>query len=138
MELTKEHIINRVQDWKKRVYNLILLIKEWTDERSDLEVKFAEKSTMYEEMMYNFGISKCKLDTANVYKNGSLVLAIKPNGLWILGGNGRVDILTRIGNYILIDVSEQFQPSEWKIFLKNNQKSAVSFNKEVFFQIIDK
>jgi hypothetical protein len=47
---------------------------------------------------------------------------IKPVGLWILGGNGRMDIISKNKNYTLIDLSDNFRSSKWYLYEASDKK----------------
>ena len=41
-------------------------------------------------------------------------VSIKPKALWVIGANGRVDVLSRKnGVYVLIDRAEPLEPPQW-------------------------
>jgi hypothetical protein len=77
---------------------------------------------MYEELMSQFGIPASEIDTADVHKGKHFILSIKPKGLWIIGANGRIDILTTKGSYMLVDTADEFSKPQWKL-LNGNKKN---------------
>jgi hypothetical protein len=38
---------------------------------------------------------------------------IWPKALWVIGANGRVDLFSRRGAFVLIDIADSFQPPRW-------------------------
>ena len=133
-KVDKQQVEKRVRDWKKRVSDLYSTIKLWLKE-SEYSLKPGPKLTMYEELMSQFKVPSTEVDTADIYKDKTFVLTIKPNGLWIIGANGRIDILSTKGNYMLVDFAEQFETPQWKLF-NGDKKNGVEFNKQTFFQLV--
>ena len=133
-KVDKQHIEQRVYDWKKRVSELYAEIKLWLKD-SEYSIKLGSKQKMYEELMSQFGVPATEVDTADIYKNNQFKLTIKPKGLWIIGANGRIDILTTKGNYMLVDSAEQFAEPNWKLF-NADKKKGVDFNKQSFIQLL--
>ena len=133
-KVDKKHIEKRVRDWKKRVSDLYSTINLWLN-GSGYILRFGPKSTMYEELMSQFGIEATEIDTADVYKDKTFILTIKPKGLWIIGANGRIDILTIKGSFMLIDEAEQFQPPQWKLF-NGDKHNGIALSKNVFLNLL--
>lgn len=132
--ITKQHVEKRIADWKERISNLYTSIASWI-EGSGYTLKLGNRLVMFEELMDQFNIPPTKVDSANIYKSDKFILAFKPSGLWVIGANGKIDIISLHGNYTLIDLSEQFSNSQWKLYngVKDN---AVDFNRETFLKLL--
>ncbi len=133
-KVDKRQIEKRVSDWKKRVAGLYSNINIWL-KGSEYSLKDGHKLTMYEELMSQFDIPATEIDTKDVYKGKTFILTLKPKGLWIIGANGRIDILTTKGNYMLVDYAEQFETPKWKLF-NGDKKNAVEFTKPAFLNLL--
>jgi hypothetical protein len=49
-------------------------------------------------------------------------MRVQPKGLWILGVNGRVDLIKKDASWILVDRSEPLAPvSNWHLYSSNRQ-----------------
>jgi hypothetical protein len=131
------HIKMRVDDWEIRVHNLIENLKEWTKDNDFIKINPSRKLKMHEGLMKTFNVSMREIESADILKNDKIIFALKPFGLWIIGANGRIDLLSAKGNYILIDEAESFQQPKWKLFLKNNKKQGKDFTKDVFNQLLE-
>ena len=129
------YINKRVSDWQNRVQELIKTLKEWTKDNSSIDVIPARKQKMYEEMMKAFEVPMREIESADIQKNGKTIIVLKPFGLWIMGANGRVDLLTATKNFVLVDESDKFKNSKWKLYLENDKKKGVDFTKESFYQL---
>jgi len=133
-EISKQIVEKRVRDWKKRVADLYSTIKLWLKD-SEYTLMLGPKLPMFEGLMSQFHIPATEVDTADVYKNKNFMLAIKPRGLWVVGANGRIDILTTKGNYTLVDFAEQFKTPHWTLF-NGDKNNGVEFNKQSFLQLL--
>ena len=132
-KVDRKHIEKRVNDWKKRVSDLYSTIRIWLRE-TDYTLRQGPKSTMYEELMSQFGMPATEVETADVYKDKTFILTIKPKGLWIIGANGRIDILSTKGSFMLIDQAEQFQTPQWKLLAGDSTE--IELNKKVFLNLL--
>lgn len=131
-----KHYQNRVNDWKTRISYLYTTIMQWLHDYPDYTLVIGQPMQMYEELMETYGIPPEQIDTANLYRAKRLVLSFKPKGLWIIGANGRVDILSPSGSYTLIDKAEQFQPSQWTLYTTQDKRKGIPFNQQTFLSII--
>lgn len=135
--MDKDHIVKRIIDWKKRVSNLYKESKSWIKERPDLSMTIGNPTAMYEGLMQSFQIKSTEVDTADILKGKKIMLSFKPKGLWLIGANGRVDIISRVGNYILIDIADQFEAPNWQIFRATNRQKGRPFNQAELFNLIN-
>jgi len=135
--MDKDHIIKRIADWKKRVSNLYKETKSWIKAKPDLSITIGNPTPMYEGMMQSFQIKPTEVDTADILKGKKFVLSFKPKGLWMIGANGRIDIISRAGNYILIDTSDQFGTPNWHIFRADDRQNGRPFNQAELFNLIN-
>jgi hypothetical protein len=131
------YVKKRVEDWAQRVHDLIEILTIWANGKENIEIRASRKQKMDEGMMKDFGVPMHEIDSADVLKNGQIIMALKPFGLWIIGANGRIDLLTGSKNFVLVDESLKFQEPKWKLYLKDDKKQGVRFTKEVFFQLIE-
>lgn len=134
-KIDKEHIEKRIEDWKNRINNLFNSISVWL-ENSKYNIKEGSKIPMFEMLMSEFEIPPTELKSINVFNRNTYVLSIKPKGLWIIGANGRIDILSLMENYIIVDIAEQFQEPIWKVY-RNDRKKKFDFNQETFNKILN-
>ncbi len=134
--LSKEHLINCIEDWKKRILNLYTIIGEWIKDDKQYSVKTIRTVRMYEELMQKFDIEPQNLPTADILKDGKLILSVKPFGLWVIGTNGRLDILSDKGSLVLADMSDRFQTPQWKIFSLKNRKKEMPFTKDYLLGLL--
>lgn len=136
-EIDKEYIESRVSDWISRICNLFSSVKDYCSDYPQIE--FAENTTtrMHEELMQKYNVSQVDLPVLELKKNKELLASFKPVGLWVIGANGRVDILTKSGAYILVDVAEKGEPSKWKVYAPKNRRESVDFDSKFIAELIE-
>ena len=86
--------------------------------------------------MQKFNVSPVELPILELRKNKELLASFKPMGLWVIGANGRIDILTKAGSYILVDIAEKTEPSIWKVYTPSNRKQSVDFDSNFIAALI--
>lgn len=112
--MDSRYVNNRVEDWKIRLANLFEFFERQLSDRS-FSVSKSSTVLMNEELMQKFFIKPVELQSMHVLKDGKTILMLKPKGLWIVGANGRVDLMTPTDSYFLIDTAEFGRESEWVI-----------------------
>ncbi|MGD9706399.1 MAG: hypothetical protein AB7V07_01850 [Candidatus Delongbacteria bacterium] len=135
-KITKNEVEKRIEDWEKRLKDFFAFIKEWLKLIPSYTTKEDSETIMYEEMMQTFGIPSRKIKILDIYRNEELIASVKPKGLWIIGANGRIDILLKDKAISFIDNAEKYHTPNWVSFLKSNKSKGFSFNKTSFFEIL--
>lgn len=131
--LDSQAISESVKDWENRVRDLYKLIREYLQGTS-YSVDEGSKVEMNEDLMQSFFIEPKLLPTLEVKDKESVVLVVKPKGLWVIGANGRIDLLTRKGTYQLLDFAPRDGTSEWVLYGENRKKSG--FSKAVINRLV--
>ncbi|WJG22770.1 hypothetical protein [Vibrio furnissii] len=129
-EIDKEYIEKRVQDWVQRVNNIFSLVKDSLSGNSEIEFVESKTVKMHEELMQKYKVSPVDLPVLEIRRKNALLASFKPMGLWVIGANGRIDILTKEGSYILVDLEGKEKPSDWQIYTPKNRKSSIAFDKD--------
>jgi hypothetical protein len=129
-EITKEDVQKRVDDWISRIENVFSLVKYSLSNHSNIDFVETKKNRMHEELMQKFNVPPVNLPVLEIRKNKELLASFSPKGLWVIGANGRIDILTKYGSYILVDISDKYQQSIWKVYAPSNRKKSIDFDKE--------
>ena len=130
------YLPERIDDWKKRISNLYTLVNHWLIDQQGYTMKTNNTVNMYEELMQEYEIEKQSIDVADIFKHGKLILSIKPVGLWIIGANGRVDLITKNDSFIMVDVADWQEDPKWTIFKSNDRRNGQIFSKEIFYELI--
>lgn len=136
-EVTKEDIQKRIDDWKKRISSLYDMIAEWVASEGRYRCSRRPAIQMYEELMQKLSVRPEVLELLDVYHGRELVATVKPIGLWIVGANGRLDILTRNGVTILVDKAEKFHKPRWVAYSSTNGRQTRRFDKRYFVRLIE-
>ena len=102
----------RVGGWRDRINALYQQLKGW----SPAEYKWdtTQHLTMYEEMMKNYGVDPIELPVLSINDRSGWKAKIIPYGLWIIGGDGRLDLLTGARRYLITGVPPSMG-SGWSI-----------------------
>jgi hypothetical protein len=61
-------------------------------------------------LMRRFDVSPREMPVFELRSGPERVMRIQPKGLWIIGANGRVDLITKATAPILVDQSEPLEP----------------------------
>lgn len=135
-EIDKPYIESRVSDWLKRIDDLYESVR--TNLSNSRNVKCATSRTMmmHEELMRKFNVPSVHVPILDVIKNDKILVTFKPVGLWVVGANGRVDILSEKGAYILVDTAGKGRAAEWRIYTPTNRKKATAFNRSFLEQLV--
>ncbi len=120
--ISREHVLQRLRDWRDRVHKLydeIERVLQGTSFRTNREGKHISA----EELPLRVGLTETeqpKIDILRIVRPDDTNAAVLyPRGLWIIGANGQIDlrILPSVGgsqNYVLLDQSEPFtRPAKW-------------------------
>jgi hypothetical protein len=139
----KAHILDRLRDWQVRVHALYDAVEKslgdgYTYDRSG-------KHLSGEELVQRAAIESRevpKVDILRIEQNGKLVATLMPRGLWIIGANGRVDIIIvpRSGGvriFMLIDHSLPLGgESDWRIVQPSDRLQQPPFRPERFRELL--
>jgi hypothetical protein len=112
-EVTPEYVRRRVDDWERRVEGLYDLLEWWLPQA--YTTSRARTVLMNEELMQQHGISSRPLRILDISTENTVCASIIPRGLWIIGANGRFDIRSERGIFIIIDRSQAFETPSWYI-----------------------
>ena len=115
-EVTKELVQKRVADWITRLETLQSDVETWFSGDAEYKITAKQPVEMNEQLMREKGVSAQPMPCFELSKSGKRVALFQPNALFVVGGNGRVDIFTGKGEAILVDVAEQFAAPQWKVF----------------------
>jgi len=135
-QITEQHVQARVDDWVKRVQRLYDDIKSWLKTVEGLRVDENQNATMYEELMEKVGISPQPMPTLDIYDGVNLIARLKPIGLWVIGANGRVDLMRKGGAVVLVDESDQFQPSKWMAHDRQHYMVGQALTQDYFLRLL--
>jgi len=122
-KINKPYVEERVKDRKNRISSLYSFVEKTLSGMENIECKKKRFATMYEGLMDEYKVKAEKLPILDIYKKKKLIAAIRPKGLWVVGANGRIDILTHSGSYIVVDTAEKLKKPKWQVFLLLDKRS---------------
>jgi hypothetical protein len=114
-ELSAQEVHERVEDWLRRLDDLFAGIRNWATAHGP-SVKDGEERPMLEERMARVGEPASKQPTLMLRSAEGMQIWIWPIALWVTLANGRVDVLSQKGIYVLIDKAEPLQPPQWMLW----------------------
>lgn len=135
-----DRVERRVEDWLDRLQTLRSQMAVWleTAEFASLSIVDQPPAQMFEEMMQRFGIPPKDMPVFEVRDRSKRVMRFQPKGLWIIGANGRVDLITKAAAPILVDQAEPLaRPSAWQIYdPKKDRQHSVPLTEETFRDLV--
>lgn len=124
--IDRAHIERRVKDWSDRVQTLYRQIEAWLPAGWTIEKRGAVR--MHEELMQKFAVPPQSLPVLELFHDGKPSARIEPRGLWIIGANGRLDLIKGADHYIIIDAAENFAPPAWQIAPLSDRRKLQKLN----------
>lgn len=134
-----DRIEHRVEDWIERLCTLRSQMADWLQvpEFEDMKIVERPPARMSEDLMQRFGVPPRDMPVFEIQASGRRVMRFQPKGLWIIGANGRVDLITRAAAPILVDQSEPLsRPSNWQLFDPGDRKRSVPLNQQTFSDLV--
>ena len=112
--ISVEHVAQRVEDWETRVTDFYTMIDGWLPD--GWRAREGEPVFMHEGLMREFGVERKEIPTHVLIGPEDNLASLKPRALWIIGGNGRIDLkLKRDGrHYLIIDMASNFDAPDWQ------------------------
>lgn len=127
-KVTAKHVRKRVSDWKRRLDALYAQVKEALAGCTDLSVDLRQQEVMHEHLMQTLGVGATEVPVMTIRREKTVIALLKPKGLWIVGGNGRVDLLTKDRPFLLVDRSSDDAKSDWYVFSPQNRTKGIPLN----------
>jgi hypothetical protein len=90
---------------------------------------------MHEELMQKFDVPATRQPTLRLEGDDGYVL-FKPKGLWVIGANGRIDLYTSKGTFIIVDLAERGQAPKWTIFRATQKPDGELFTPEMLASLV--
>lgn len=132
--VSRRDVINRIDDWIKRLNKLYREILSWSKQLG-IKCEISEMLQINEELMKKYKVSPRNIPFLILKRDGKRIVFI-PNALWIIGADGRVNIITDKEQHTLVDLRENKGcPSEWNMVVGNIKKSTQPFTRTVFLEL---
>lgn len=125
--ITKEHVVRRVDDWVERLNGLYKQVERWLPKGWHVERQRAE--LMDEKMMQRFKIKPHKVPVLDLKSDDGRRATLEPRGLWIIGVNGRVDMIAGSKHFLIVDRARNFATPDWQIENFHERDEVNKFNR---------
>ncbi len=112
-EITKEHVVKRVDDWVDRLNGLYDLVANWLPPEWHADRR--RSILMDEKMMQLVGVVPREIPVLELRSDDGRRAFLEPRGLWIIGTNGRVDLVAGSRHHLIFDFAKNFATPDWQI-----------------------
>lgn len=131
----RDTVERRADDWVRRVNDIRAQVSRWLADWPQCEVSSAGSMEMHEEQMRHFKVAPRHLEAFEISCRGKRVIKFIPRGLWVIGANGRIDIVTKLGSFVMADLSEPFSKTRnWTAYMSraHPRRAGVPFDRDLF------
>ncbi len=132
--LTADDVQRRVADWLDRLRKLYVQISPWAMEHG-WQVSELGTVPMHEELMQKFDVAQAQQPTLRLDKSDGKYVFFKPKALWVIGANGRVDLYTQKGTFIVVDLAGRFEDPIWTVYGISERRKGVPFTADLLSEI---
>ncbi|AWN47265.1 hypothetical protein DK419_13835 [Methylobacterium terrae] len=133
----RDRVERRVADWLQRLNDLKAQVGRWVAEAPPAEIVDRPSVTMNEDLMREYGVDARAMPSFDVIVGERRAVRFQPKGLWTLGGNGRVDLVTPASALILVDRSEPLShPSRWMVYRPRDRARGTPLDGRVLRHVV--
>lgn len=128
---------SRVDDWLTRINLLYEQIEVWIKDYKEFDCLKDRQIIMHEELMKSHHTPAKNIDILDVYMKEIIILSFVPFGLWVIGSNGRLDVVAKNNTWLLIDKSLPLKsPQEWTLISRSIKNIETEFNQDTFRNLL--
>ncbi len=132
--IDRAYVQRRLEDWSHRLLNLYADIENW------LPIGWAGGDggtiEINEDLMRRFDVPAQEFPIKALFHHGAPAGRIEPRGLWIVGANGRVDLILPSAHYLIVDRAESFEPSDWQVTTLIKRRDQRSFDRAFLMEVL--
>ena len=125
-ELTREHVSRRVDDWAQRIETLHKNVESWLPD--GWLARPGGSVMMSEELMRKMHLQPRQLPTLELVCDGEIRVSFRPYGLWIIGTNGRIDLVKGQQRFFLLDHAGTFEAADWHVAPATARRDSKAFD----------
>ncbi len=85
--------------------------------------------TMNEELMQHMSVPAREQATLELRHDGTSEVKIRPYGLWIIGANGRIDLVKGPDIYLILGHAKSFESPNWHIAPATERQNSKPFDR---------
>lgn len=111
--IDRAYVERRLDDWRTRIDRLYGDIESWLP--ANWSMASGAGVSIREDLMLRFAVAEQTLPTKTLLRSGVRAGRIEPRGLWIIGANGRLDLISTTHHSIIVDRAESFERPQWII-----------------------
>ncbi len=131
----RAQVLERVVDWEKRINKLYDKVTQWAED-AGFRTERTRKVLMSEELMQKFAVPDRELPVLDILRESQTAASFVPLGLWIIGANGRINVVTHAGTHILIDRARELGKPEWTLVNRNDRRQFSPFDEAAFAKLV--
>lgn len=113
-DFTPEEANRRLDDWEGRVKKLFSVIKQWA-EKEGWNVEPGPVSPVTDVPIVHPAVRPRKQETLQL-KHANQTIWVRPKGPWVIGANGRVDLISPHRSAMLIDTAAKYHSPRWRLY----------------------
>jgi hypothetical protein len=133
-DITKDHVVRRIDDWLNRIGKLFASVETWLP--SGWRIAGTRTVKMDSDIMRRFGVEPRQIPALDMVSPDGRKASIEPEGLWIVGANGRLDLFYGHKHFVISDRAENFAPPDWKIADFDEPSKLQKLDKETFLNAL--
>lgn len=132
--IDRHYVERRLDDWRRRLNRLYDDIEGWLP--LDWSMIDGESVPIHEELMERLSVPERRLPAKLLLRRGTGVGRLEPRGLWIIGTNGRVDLILPDAHYVIVDRADSFEPSNWQVASLDARRNQRRLTGEVVVELL--
>ena len=133
-DLSRDDVQHRVDDWLGRLEALFQRTEEW-GRAQGWDVSRIGATPMDEDLMRRHALSPAEQPVLRLEGPHGAYALFKPKGLWVIGVNGRVDLYTPKGAFILVDQADAFRAPAWRLFRASEKRDGIPYIPELLSEL---
>ena len=109
----RRYVERRLDDWCQRLHALYASISGWLP--PGWSIVDGESVPIHEELMEKYDVPERRLPSKSLFRDRQAAGRLLPRGLWSIGANGRLDLISSTRHSIIVDRAQSFDRPQWTI-----------------------
>lgn len=130
----RSRVAGHVEEWAVRVETLYDEVTVWARE-AGLTALRDRKIPMSEELMQRYAVPDRQMPILDLLDGVASVVTMKPDGLWLIGFDGAIDVITRQGTVWLVGEPRHPDPPVWTIVDPANRRRT-PWGRDAFMRVL--
>lgn len=132
----RSKVVAEVDDWSRRVSALYDEVEAWAREEGFTALR-DRAIPMSEELMQRFAVPDRDMPILDLMEGETPVLTMKPDGLWLIGFNGLIDVITPHGTVWLAGIPQTPNPPAWML-VEPRDRSRRAWGRDAFRAVLER